>query len=85
MVDRKARFIMTKEDKRLLLMQATKLATLGVTVERERSNLKKLVERGVPYDSPEMVTALQRFQKVDTEWKLLEAKHLELKNKVRKS
>ena len=42
---------MTKEDKRLLLKQATKLAVLGVTVERERNKLKKLAERGVAYSA----------------------------------
>ena len=72
---------MTKDEKRLLLRQAAKLATLGMTVERERSKLKKLVERGVPYDSPEMLAALQRFQKADTQWKQLEAEHLELRKK----
>jgi hypothetical protein len=39
-------------DKRLLLEQAAKLYTLGVTVENERNKIKTLVDRGVPYDDP---------------------------------
>jgi len=42
---------MTSKDKRLLIKQAAKLATLGVVVEKERSSLKKLVERGVSLSS----------------------------------
>ena len=73
---------MTKEDKRLLLKQATKLAVLGVTVERERNKLKKLVGRGIAYSAPEMLAALQRFRDADTEWKRLEVEHLELRSKL---
>jgi len=73
---------MTKEDKRLLIGQAMKLTTLGVTVEKERGNLKKLVERGVPYDDPEMLKAYKRFAKADCDWKRLEAEHLQLRKKL---
>ena len=73
---------MKKEDKCLLVKQATKLVTLGVTVEKERSNLKKMVERGVSYDDPKMAQAYERFVTVDNEWKRLEAEHLGLREKL---
>lgn len=70
---------MTKDEKRLLISQAAKLTTLGTKVEHERNQLKKLVERGVSYSAPEMLAALARFEKADTEWKRLEAEHLALR------
>ena len=73
---------MRKADKELLLRQAYRLATIGVMVERERSELKRLVARGVPYDDPQMLQALERFRAVDSEWKQLEAEHLRLKQKL---
>ena len=73
---------MTKEDKRLLVSQAAKLAMLGMTVEKERSNLKKLVERGVPYTDLKMLLAYERFKQVDDEWKRLEAEHLRLRERL---
>ena len=72
---------MLKEDKRLSLKKAANLATLGMTVERERNKLKKLVEHGISYDAPEILNALQCFQKADAEWKRLEAEYLELRRK----
>lgn len=76
---------MTKLDKNLLISQAAKLTTLGMTLERERNNLKKLVEQGVSYDSPKMMQAYERFKQVDDEWKQLEAEHLRLRRKVGKT
>lgn len=73
---------MTKEEKHLLIRQAAKLATLGVTVEKERKRLKRLVECGVPYDDPVMLAALERFEKTDSEWKRLETEHLALRKKL---
>ena len=67
---------MTTTDKKRLFQQAHRLFTLGVVVERERSKLRELVERGVSYDDPEMRQALERFKAVDSEWKRLEAEHL---------
>jgi len=66
-------------DRKILLCQARKLAALGLTVERERSKLKRLVERGIPYDDQKMLQALNRFKVVDFEWKQLETEHLQLK------
>jgi len=73
---------MTNKDKRLLVKQATKLTTLGVIVEKERSNLKKLVGQGVSYDDPKMLQAYGRFVNADKEWKRLEAEHLQLRKKL---
>ena len=67
---------MTNQDKRLLIEQAAKLVSLGLTVEKERSSLRKLVERGVPYSDPRMMQAYERFARVDNEWKHLEVEHL---------
>jgi len=73
---------MTKEDKQLLVSQAAKLYQLGLKVERTRSNLKKLVERGVPYDDTKMLQAYERFTQVDNEWKQLELEHLRLRERL---
>ena len=73
---------MTANDKQLLRRQAYRLVTLGVTVERERSKLKKLIERGVSYDDPRVVQAVERFQAAHFEWEELEEKHLQLRRKL---
>jgi hypothetical protein len=73
---------MTDKDERLLLSQATKLAKLGLTVERERTKLKALVERGIPYDDPKMLQTLERFTQADAEWKQLEAEHIRLRERL---
>jgi len=73
---------MTKEDKRLLVSQAANLFKLGLKVEMARNKLKKLVERGVPYDDPQMVKAYEHFVEVDNEWKACEAEHLLLRKKA---
>lgn len=68
---------MTGKEKALLMKQAGKLYTLGLTVEKHREKLRRLVEKKVPYDSPKMKTALEEFQKANEEWKRLEKEHLE--------
>jgi len=73
---------MTTEDKQLLRRQAYRLTTLGVTVERERSKLKKLIERGVYYDDPRVARAVERFQTVHFEWTELEKAHLRLRRRL---
>lgn len=73
---------MTKEDKHLLLKSATKLYTLGIAVDRKRNKLKKLVERGVPYDAPEVLATLERCENLGAEWNQLEANHLELRKRL---
>ena len=51
--------------KDLLLRSAARLYSLGIEVEAARDQLRKLVERGVPYNSPEMRKALEEFQGLD--------------------
>lgn len=59
-----------------LVQKAGKLYTLGLTVENYRRKLRRLVEKKIPYDSPQMITALEEFQAADSEWKRLEQKYL---------
>ena len=73
---------MTAEDKELLRRQAYRLTMLGLTVERERNKLRKLVEDGLSLDDPRIVQALGCFQTADLEWKALEAEHLRLRQKL---
>lgn len=68
---------MTTKEKAKLIKQAGKLYTLGLTVERRREKLRRLVEKKVPYDSPQMKQALSEFETADEEWKRLEQEHLE--------
>jgi hypothetical protein len=74
--------LLTAKEKQLLLSQANKLFVLGVVVEQERGKLKSLVERGVPYGDSEMLEALECFNNAEAVWKLLEAEHLELKERL---
>ena len=68
--------------KDLLLRSAARLYSLGIEVESAREQLRKLVEQGVPYDSPEMRKALEEFQGLDQQWKALEQEHLQLRAEV---
>lgn len=68
---------MTAKEKAKLVKQAGKLYTLGLTVEKRREKLRRLVEKRIPYDSPQMKEALSEFQVVDEEWKRLVQEHLE--------
>lgn len=70
---------MTAKERAALLRQAGRLYTLGLTVEKRRQKLHRLVEKKVPYDSLEMHTALVEFQTVNNEWKRLEQEHLQYK------
>ncbi|WP_312643130.1 hypothetical protein [Hydrogenoanaerobacterium sp.] len=73
---------MTTKEKAKLVKQAGKLYTLGLTVEKRRDKLRRLVEKKVPYDSPQMKEALSEFQAADEEWKRLERAHLEYRNQL---
>ena len=66
-----------------LIRQASKLYTLGLTVEKRRKKLRRLVENKVPYDSPQMKKALEAFQADDEEWKRLELEHLQYSTTLR--
>lgn len=71
---------MKKENE--LVALGTKLTRLGITVENKRNKLRQLVEKGVPYESPQMHQALQEFQAADTEWKQTEMSYLKLRREI---
>lgn len=73
---------MTVKEKTTLMKQAGKLYTLGLSVEKHREKLRRLVAKNTPYDSPQMKTALEEFQKVDEEWKRLEKEHLQYRSQI---
>lgn len=73
---------MTTKEKAKLVKQAGKLYTLGLTVEKSREKLRKLVEKKVPYNSPQMKEALSEFQEADEEWKQLEQEHLQYRKEL---
>jgi len=73
---------MTTEDKQLLRRQAYRLTSLGIAVERERSTLKKLIDRGISYDDPKVAQAVESFQAAQSEWNELEKEHLQLRQKL---
>ncbi len=68
--------------KDILLRSAARLYSLGIEVESAREHLRKLVEQGVPYESPEMRKALEEFQELDHQWKALEQEHLQLRAEI---
>ena len=68
-----------KKDNELLILSAARLYSMGVDLEGAREKLRRLVADGVPYDSPEMLSALQNFREIEKNWKALEAQHLALR------
>ncbi len=70
---------MTAQEKAILVDQAGQLFRLGLKVEKRREKLRRLVEKKVPYNSPQMWTALLEFQTAESEWKELECAHLQYK------
>lgn len=68
--------------KDLLLRSAARLYSIGIEVEAAREQLRKLVQQGVPYDSPKMRKALEEFQEVNQQWKALEQEHLQLSAEI---
>lgn len=71
-----------EEKKILLLKTGARLYSLGIEVEAARNYLRKLVAKETPYDSPEMITALQKYQSLDHNWKELEQEYLKLKQDI---
>ena len=64
---------------KLLMKTGARLYRMGIEVEAARNHLKKLVAKGTPYDSPEMIIALQKYQSVNHTWMELEQEYLRLK------
>ncbi len=68
--------------KELLLASAARLYSLGIDLEAAREKLKRLVERGVSFDSDEMFTAYREYSELHRQWRDLEKQHLDLRNEV---
>ena len=68
--------------KELLLASAARLYSLGLELEAAREELRRLVEQGVPYSSPEMLKAYNGFTALDRQWKDLEREHLSLRDEI---
>ncbi len=51
-------------------------------MENHRKKLRRLAEKKVPYDSPQMKEALSEFEQADEEWKQLEQEHLDYKKQL---
>lgn len=73
-----------RSENQLLIASAAKLVSLGKEVEVARTELRRLVEQGVPYDSPEMLAAYHSFTEKDNLWKEIERQHLALRAEIRK-
>jgi len=70
------------KEKDLLLMSAARLYSLGVDVEGARAKLKELVEKNIPYDSPEMLEALHNYQYISAQFNSLEKDYLVLRDEM---
>lgn len=68
--------------KRQLIETAAELCSLGEKAEKKREQLRKLIEHGYTYESPEIIAAFREFQLADEEWKQLETKYLTLRAEV---
>ena len=62
----------------LLLASAARLYSLGVDLEGARERLRRYVEEGVPYSSPEMASAYDDFRQLREQFDSLEREHLAL-------
>lgn len=65
-----------------LIGTAAKLYELGRKVEEKREKIRKLVNAGYAYESPEILKALLEYQKEDEKWKQLEQKYLSLRDEI---
>lgn len=71
--------------KDLLIMSGARLYSLGVDLEGAREEVRRLVNAGTPYESPQMVQAVNNFKEIEEQWKNLEAEHIKLKDEVKKA
>ena len=71
-----------KNKKNELVLSALNLVRVGEALEDAKKKLKQLVDQGVPYESEEMKKALNDCLLLQEEWKVLEAEHIQLKNKI---
>ena len=71
-----------KNKKNELVLSALNLVRVGEALEEAKRKLKQLVDQGVPYESEEMKKALEECLLLQQEWKVLEAEHVRLKNRI---
>ena len=71
------------DKKRKLIISAIELVKLGEELESAKQTLKELVDRGVPYNSAEMMVALTRCQQLNAQWQDLEQQHLTLRDSLK--
>ena len=71
-----------KNKKNELVLSAINLVRVGEALEEAKGKLKQLVDQGVPYESEEMKKALVECLLLQQEWKVLEAEHVRLKNRI---
>jgi hypothetical protein len=55
---------------------------LDLKLKPRAAKLRRLVDKGIPYDSAQMLHALLCFSSLRYEWKELEQKHLILREKI---
>ena len=66
-----------------LIALAGELCSVGKDVERKRAVLKQLIDAGMPYDAPEVLSVLQEFQQTEAKWKQIEVSYLELRKELK--
>ena len=71
-----------KNKKNELVLSAITLVRVGEALKEAKGKLKQLVDQGVPYESEEMKKALEECLLLQQEWKVLEAEHVRLKNRI---
>ena len=71
-----------KNKKNELVLSALNLVRVGEALEEAKRKLKQLVDQGVSYESDVMKKALEECLLLQQEWKVLEAEHVQLKNRI---
>ena len=71
------------ENSDLLLRSAARLYSLGVDLDAAREKLRRLVDKGVSYESAEMRQAYESFRELEAQWAALEKEHLSLREQLR--
>ena len=70
------------ERKDLLLRSAARLYSIGIDLEGKKEQIRKMVENGVSYESPEMAQAVQEYTELKELWDNLEAEHLKIRHEI---
>ena len=65
-----------------LIKSALTLVKVGKELEKAKEKLRQLVSAGIPYNSPEMKSALDDCLLLKRQWEDLEAEHLQLREMI---